>query len=175
MLFANILSFISTALLIYSMFINSKKKMLLVQVIQYIVSAVGNLLGGSIAAAGTNVISVIRNGYFANANGLAAMIAFSAAYITVEVFTNTLGVIGFLPVIACVEYTICTHFASTAQTLRYGALINLALWLAHDIYIKLYGFVLTDIILIIVTIAAIIKFYKKEDNEKEDNEKEDND
>lgn len=167
MLVANILSFISTLLLVYSMFINDKKNMLLVQVIQYIISAVSNLIAGSIAAVSTNIISIIRNCYFANSNGLIATIIFSIAYISVGALTNTLGVTGFLPVIASVEYTVCAHFASTAQTLRYGAIANLTLWLVHDLYIKLYGFVLTDIILIVVTIIAIIKHNSNKNNKKD--------
>lgn len=159
LIFANVLSFISTALLIYSMFTNDKKRMLLIQVVNYVISIISNLLAGSIVAASTNCISIVRNIYYTKSKSLAVMIIISISYLVLGVATNTLGVIGLLPIIACIEYTVCVQLSTDAQTLRFGVLLNLMLWLVHDVSIQLYGFVLTDVILIISTVIALVKYH----------------
>lgn len=161
-LIANILSFVSTAVLIYSMFVKSKENMLLLQAGAYVLSTFSNTLVHSYAAACSNIVSIFRNAYLSQINSLVATIIFSIAYIVIGVLTNTLGIIGFLPVLACVEYTVWTYFAKTAQILRYGAIINLLLWLVHDIVIQLYGAVLSDVILIVITLISIIKYRHKD-------------
>ena len=160
LLIANILSLISTVVLIISLFVKSKENMLLLQAGNYILGAFSNALASSYAGACSNIISFFRNTYLSQRKSLVATIVFSVLYIALGVLTNTRGFIGLLPVLASVEYTLFVYFAKTAQLLRYGALINLLLWMIHDICIALYGALISDIILIVITTVSI--FVKKD-------------
>lgn len=161
LLIANILSFIGTLVLIWSMFVKKKETMLLLQAGNCILGAFSTTLACSYAAACSSIISFFRNLYLSQKTSIIATAVFSILYIVLGVFTNTLGFIGLLPVLASVEYTLFVQFAKTAQMLRYGALINLVLWLVHDACIQLYGSVLSDVFLIITTIVSVIRFRKE--------------
>lgn len=155
LLIANILSLISTVVLVVSLFVKSKEKMLLLQAGNCILGAFSNILASSYAGACSSIISFFRNAYLSQRTSLIATIVFSVLYVVLGVLTNIRGFIGLLPVLASVEYTLFVHFAKTAQVLRYGALINLLLWAIHDICIGLYGALISDIVLIVITIISI--------------------
>lgn len=161
LIIANILSLVGTIVLVWSMFVKSKETMLLLQAGNYILGAFSTTMANSYAAACSSIISLFRNLYLSQKASIPATVVFSILYIVLGAFTNTLGFIGLLPVLASVEYTLFVQFAKTSQILRYGALINLGLWLIHDICIQLYGSVISDIILVIITTISIIKFYNE--------------
>lgn len=163
-IFANIFSFLSLLLLIYSSFKKEKKNMLIAQMGNYVFSAIGNLLVGSYAAASANAISILRNWIVTKKNNKVIMISIVIGYATIGLLTNKIGIIGLLPTLASIEYTIFAFFAKTAQQLRYGTIFNLILWLIHDIFVMLYASIIVDVILLVVTIISIIKFwnYKEE-------------
>lgn len=156
LIIANILSLVGTIVLVWSMFVKSKETMLLLQAGNYILGAFSTTMTNSYAAACSSIISFFRNLYLSQKTSIVVTVVFSILYIVLGAFTNTLGFIGLLPVLASVEYTLFVYFAKTTQVLRYGALINLLLWAIHDICIRLYGALISDIILIVITIISIV-------------------
>lgn len=163
MILANIMSGIGMMLLVYSTFSKSKKKMLWIQVGDCFFNALGCLLAGSYSATATNAISMIRN--IVNARGkMTKILSYIIAIIllTLGVVVNKKGLIGLLPPLASVIYTIWLERGKTAQSLRFGLVVNLALWLVHDFYVGLYVSGITDTLLIIVTVINIARFRKEQ-------------
>lgn len=163
---ANIMSGIGMLLLVYSTFSKSKKKMLWIQVGDCFFNALGCLLAGSYSAMITNTVSMIRN--ILNAKGfMTKVLSYIVAVIllVLGVVVNKKGLIGLLPPVASVIYTIWLERGKTAQSLRFGLIVNLVLWLIHDFYVGLYVSGITDILLIIVTVINIIRFRKERSND----------
>lgn len=165
---ANIFSFIGMCLLAYSTFAKNKKNMLYVQVGDCIFNSLGDLFVGSFSAMSTNLICAVRNILNAKKkNSVIANTIIIALITSIGLIVNTKGIIGLLPIVASIQYTICSYKVKTAQGLRYGLTINLILWLIHDCFVMLYPSVLADTVLIIITVCNIVKNKNNNELEKE--------
>lgn len=155
---ANLLSFIGSFLLAYSTFSKSKRNMLIIQVGDCMFNSLGCLFAGSLSGFTTNFISGIRNVVNAKEkNNKYINFLFVVAIIVLGIVANTRGIIGLLPVIASIEYTIWSYLCKTAQGLRFGLVVNLILWLIHDCYVLLFTSTTLDVVLICITLYNIIK------------------
>lgn len=166
MILANIMSGIGMMLLVYSTFSKSKKKMLWIQVGDCFFNALGCILACSYSATVTNTISMIRN--IINAKGKMTKVLsyiIAVTLLAIGVVVNKKGLIGLLPVLASVIYTIWMEYFKTAQSLRFGLVVNLVLWLIHDFYVGLCVSGVTDTVLVFITIINIIRFRKEQIND----------
>lgn len=158
---ANIFSFIGSVALIWSTFAGTKRNMLLFRVLDTSGNALGNFFIGSYSGMASNLISLVRN--ILNIKGKISFLytaLISLSVLVVGISVNTRGLIGFLPPIASVEYTIWSMKGSTAQSLRYALLINITLWLIYDINIGLVPAIIADIITLLTAIYNILKFIR---------------
>ena len=157
-LVANIFSFVGAITLLYSTFNKEKEKILCIQAISSGASVISYLLIGSYSAMLISVIAVIRNVLTAKDKMTPNLLfTISAILIFLGLCTNTKGLVGLLPIIASVEYTIWSAKGTTAQSLRWAIVVNLVLWLIHDICVSLYLFIIMDLVILIATIVNIIK------------------
>lgn len=158
-----IFSLIGAVLLLYSTFAKTKKSILLTQTGDCVFNAMAGLLAGSYASASTNLISAVRNALTAKELVTKAVaVAFAVGICTIGLIVNQRGLIGILPAIASVQYTFWMFYAKTARTMKIGLLINVAVWLIHDIIIGLYPAMVVDIIIIVACIYNVfIKHVEK--------------
>lgn len=157
-LVANIFSCVGAITLLYSTFNKEKERILYVQAISSGASVISYLLIGSYSAMLISVIAVIRNILMAKDKMTPNLLfIISAILIFLGLCTNTKGLVGLLPIIASVEYTIWSAKGTTAQSLRWAIVVNLVLWLIHDIFVSLYLFIIMDLVILIATIVNIIK------------------
>ena len=73
------------------------------------------------------------------------------------VLTNNRGLIGLLPVIATVEYTICCHYITDVGKTRISILVNEAIWIIYSFLVLDFSTAITDIIVVTVDIVSIAK------------------
>lgn len=160
---ANIFSFIGISFLAYSTFSNRKNNMLYIQVADTLFNAISNLLIGSYSGMLSNLIGTVRNILIAKGKMSKKIYIFlSLVLLVIGVFFNKLGLIGILPIIATIEYTILSSICKDAQELRYALIINILIWLIHDIYVRLYPAFIMDIVIIVITSMNCIKYKGKE-------------
>lgn len=160
-LIANIFSGLGALLLAYSTFSKDKERMLWIQVGDCTCCVLRNAFIGSMSAVSTNFICTIRN--ILNAKGKLSQgitYIFAILIFLTGVIVNNKGLIGILPPIASVEYTIWSSRCKTSQSLRYALLVNLCLWFMHDSVVKLYPSMVMDIIISGVTLVNILKYRK---------------
>ena len=154
---ANICTFIGMSLLLYSTFSKNKETMLKIQFFDCLLNSLGNILIGSYSGMTTNAISGIRNILNAkNKNNVVINSIMIITMVIIGLIVNTKGIIGLLPIIASVQYSIWSYKIKSAQGLRYGLLLNIIIWLIHDFVVMLYTSAAIDCILI-VTISYNIK------------------
>lgn len=159
---ANIFSTIGVLLLAYSTFSDKKNNALLCHAGDSGLNALGNLLVGSYSAVVTHLISFIRN--LLNAKGKMNKILLgiiTASIVILGLIFNSKGWVGLLPIIASVEYTIWSSKSKDAQGLRLALIINMALWLVHDLMVGLYFVAATDTIIMILSLVNYIRFETK--------------
>ena len=77
--------------------------------------------------------------------------------IIVGSYLNQLGVIGYLPIISSVSYSLAIAITRNLQWLRWVIIENMLLWLIYDLTIKAYPAAITDITITLTTLIAIIR------------------
>ncbi len=158
-----ILSFAGASLLLYSTFAKTKHNILLIQCGDCAFNASACFLVGSYSAVVTNVLSLIRNLInIGNGNKKVVSAIFAALLLMIGVLVNRNGIIGLLPSIASVEYTLWMCYAKTARTLKAGLLINVSMWLIHDFAMGLYPAMTADAVIGISCLWNIIKEGEKQ-------------
>ena len=152
--------FIYALFLAISNFGQTPKQILLLQTVSFFFKSIHYYLLGGLSGFLTSIISMIRNITFAKLKSNKIWtILFILVYIIIGVFTfSTLGSI--FPIIATIFYTIIVS-KNNPLYLRIGMLITSVLWFFYNIYIISYAGIITQIVIIIFNVIAIIKLDKK--------------
>ncbi len=152
----NIISFIAAVFLAISCIVKDRKQIFILQFMNCAVLAVASYFFGSYAAISTLVLCCIRNIFIMRDRYTRpAMTVLVVLVIIAGLFTNNRGIIGLLPVVATVEYTMCCHFITDVGKTRISILVNELIWVVYSFFVMDISTALTDIIVIIVDIAAI--------------------
>ena len=162
---ANIISAIASIFHISSSSFKKKNTMLIMQSIGCIIDGIAEIMANSMSAAAQLFVCSIKN--FVTTKEKTPKYVyyiFSLFFIIFGLYFNNRGLIGILPIIATVQYTLWNGYSKSAQTTRYGMLINYGIWIVHDLYIQLYVAVIVTVISSIVVIINIIRYRKT--NEK---------
>ena len=77
--------------------------------------------------------------------------------IIVGTYLNQLGIIGYLPIISSVSYSLAIAATPNLHWLRWVIIENMLLWLIYDLTIKAYPAAVTDVTITLTTLVAIIK------------------
>ena len=152
-LLAQVFSAIGALCVAISSFAKSKNKMLAWQITDYIFTATANLLLGGYTGALTISISIIRNRLMIKT----ILTILIILQIIVGSYLNQLGVIGYLPIISSVSYSLAIVITRNLQWLRWVIIENMLLWLIYDLTIKAYPAAITDITITLTTLIAIIR------------------
>ena len=141
-----------------SSFAKSKHKMLVWQITDYIFTAIANLLLGGYTGALTISISIIRNSLMVKKKMTKAILTILIIIqIIVGTYLNQLGLIGYLPIISSVSYSLAIAATPNLQWLRWVIIENMLLWLIYDLTIQAYPAAVTDVTITLTTLVAIIK------------------
>ncbi len=157
----NIIALIASILMVIAGLQKTKKKILIVQIIQIGLSVVSNLVLGGYTGAIINALSCIRDILcYKNKLGKKEKGILILLSVGLSITFNNLGIIGWLPVIATTVYII---FMSTKNVIKFKILIiaSMIMWLTYDLYIKSYTSGVFDILSVIANIIAIIQIKAK--------------
>ena len=157
---ANIIALFAALLSIAIGFIKSREKIILIQTIQFTSFTISNFILGGFSGAIANAIGIIRNilSYKEKLTKI-AIILIIAVSIILTLYFNNLGIIGFLPLINTVIYTL---FINQKDPLKFKILLLLTfiLWFIYDINIKSYTSAFFDLTSAIAAIFSAFQIYK---------------
>lgn len=154
-----VFSAIGATCLAISSFAKNKKSMLTWQLSDYFFTMIANFLLGGYTGAISISVSIIRNVLMIKKwDSLYTTILLVIIQVTLGIHVNTLGLIGCLPLISSVSYTIISFLTDKVQWLRWVTIENMLLWSLYDFTIKAYPALLMDVIITITTLIAIKKY-----------------
>ncbi len=154
-----VFSAIGATCLAISSFAKNKKSMLTWQLSDYFFTMIANFLLGGYTGAISISVSIIRNVLMIKKwDSLYTTILLVIIQVTLGIHVNTLGLIGCLPLISSVSYTIISFLTDKVQWLRWVTIENMLLWSLYDFTIKAYPALLMDAIITITTLIAIKKY-----------------
>lgn len=153
----NIVALVGSALMAYSGIIKEKPKILIVQTIQMLMLAISNIILGGVPGAIINSVNCVRNMLcYEEKLGFKEKIILVTISVSSSIYFNNLGIIGILPVIATVFYTMLMDMKNVIK-FKILLIFTLILWGIYDLCIKSYTSAVFDLISIIANIFAIYK------------------
>lgn len=154
-----IFSAIGATCLAISSFAKTKKSMLTWQLSDYFFTMIANFLLGGYTGAISISVSIIRNTLMIKKwDSIYTTVILVLIQVSAGTYFNNLGLIGFLPLISSVSYTIISFATNKVQWLRWVTVENMLLWSFYDFTIKAYPALFMDIVITITTLIAIIKY-----------------
>lgn len=160
LIIGNIVALIAASIQFIVGIIKDRKKIIYVQTIQFFAFAISTFILGGISGAIANIIGAIRNilSYKEKLTNLAIFFIILISTILILMFNN-LGVIGLLPLINTIIYTI---FINEKNLLKFKILftITIVFWLIYDIAIKSYASVFFDFFAISGSLITTYQIYK---------------
>lgn len=154
-------SFLSACCLCYSTFGKQKENILKWQVANTSFLILANLFLKGYSGMATNVVCLVRNilgakGRLNRTNTIVLTILIVVAGVAV----NNRGLLGLLPVVASVEYSICMYLCKNAQQMRLALAVNVALWAIYDFAIGSYPMFATDLIVAGASVLNVFRFQR---------------
>ena len=160
MIIANIIALIASILMVYSGIINNKKKIIYVQTIQIGLLIISNALLGGITGTITNSVDCIRNILcYKNKLNFKEKIILMTISAILSICFNNLGIIGFLPVIATIIYTLLMDTKDIIK-LKIVLIVTSILWCVYSVVIKSYSSAVFNILNIITNSISIYQLCK---------------
>ncbi|MBO6280894.1 MAG: YgjV family protein [Alphaproteobacteria bacterium] len=153
LLTGNIFSFLAAVCLAVSVVRKDKKGLIGWQIFDTLCGALSNWFLQSYAAMTISIMCVLRNllAYYGKLGKFLTVLLLILGTM-IGLYTNNRGLIGWLPVAASAEYTVCMYILKSAQGMRYALITNLLMWLIHDVYICSYPMAVMDVVLCLWTI-----------------------
>ena len=160
----NVVALVGSVLMAYSGIIKEKQKIIIVQTIQMLMLGLSNIILGGIPGAIINSVNCIRNILcYEEKLGFKEKMILVTISVSLSIYFNNLGIIGILPVIATVFYTMLMDMKNVVK-FKVLLIFTLILWGIYDIYIKSYTSAIFDFITIGANIFSIYKIYRLKEN-----------
>lgn len=162
LIIGNIIALIASILIIVISCAKNKRIIIILQTIQVALLTLSNIILGGIPGAIINAITIIRNilCYKNKLTKINVVIIATALTILSLLFNNSL--IGLLPLIGTLLYTIFINTKSTIK-LKQLILLNMICWGIYDFSIKSYTSAIFELI---GTITGIISIYQIKNKDK---------
>ena len=157
-LIANIISFFGSVLMVLIGLIKTRKNILIAQCASCVLLGTTNAILGGFAGCIANVLSIFRNliAYKKGTISLAVKIVFTVLQILLTALTNTIGWIGWLPVVSVGMYTWLLN-VQDVRKFKLILIITQLMWVIFDFYLKNYVAFTFDILTILSNIIGIVR------------------
>lgn len=159
----NIISLVAALFLAASCLVKNKRGIFLCQFMECVLLAISSVFFGSLAGTTTLLLSAVRNLIVARERYTKQMMyIFLVLTIVAGILANSRGLLGLMPVIATVEYTICCYYITGIKAIRCSIFVNMAIWIVYSFLILDFSTAISDSIILIVDLAAIVKMHRSE-------------
>jgi hypothetical protein len=158
LIIGNILSFIAALFTLASCLTKKRDNVFYFQFMECSVLAVASYFFGAYAGITTLVISAVRNLTVAREKyNFAGMVIFTILVIISGAAANNRGFVGLLPVIATVQYTVCSYLIEGIKGTKYSIAVNVFMWIVYSFAILDISTGVSGVINLICVILSIIK------------------
>ena len=133
------------------------KGVLMVQNLSQTFYGIGAVVLRGYSGAVQNAVSILRNFLaIGNVTGKAVQWIMVALGVGFGIFFNNLGLVGWLPIVANLEYTLSVfRFQNNEQALKIAFLVSMALFVVFNIFILNFVGVITNTIVLVAGIMSL--------------------
>ena len=157
-LIGNLISFVAACFTVASAWSGNRKRIYMYQAIQCLLLSVANIFFLSISGVTTYMICALRNVLLSRDRFTSRLCAVFVACVTIiGLSVNNRGLVGLIPVVTTVLYTIICYFAKRHTTIKLNIVGNLSLWAAYDILIHDYVSFAVDTVSAVVAVLSLLR------------------
>lgn len=155
-IYGELISMISSVLEVYERGLKSYKKSIKVGILRYICQFISLVLLGGINGAIVSVMAIIRSIFMYNKKFTnTVMVLWIGASVAIHSYF-AVSLVDFVPLVATLQFTIMAK-GQNAKSLKLAQVINTAIWITYHISYQTYTYLIMDVILLVVSVARLIK------------------
>lgn len=135
----NAISLIAGVFIILSMWVNDEKKAYKYQFWNAFILIISSVFFLSWTGVTTMAIAATRNAMvYKDKLTFNWTIFFIVISVVLGLIVNTMGIVGWLPIIAIVQITLCNYYLKTIKTIKSGFILNSAIYIIY--FLAIYDF-----------------------------------
>ena len=166
LIIGNIISFIAGIFIILSMWVNDEKEAYKYQFLNAFILMISSFFFFSWTGVTTMAIAASRNAFVYNDKlTFNWTVFFIVISIVLGFLVNTRGIIGFLPIIAIVQITICNYYLKSIKSIKTSFIVNSAFYIVYFLAIYDFSSCAFETITVIIGLISLFKliFADKDD------------
>ncbi len=172
LLIGNIISFIAGIFIILSMWVNDEKEAYKYQFLNAFILMISSVFFFSWTGVTTMAIAASRNAFvYKDKLTFNWTLFFIVISIVLGFLVNTRGIIGFLPIIAIVQITLCNYYLKSIKSIKTSFIVNSAFYIVYFLAIYDFSSVAFESITVIIGLISLFKliFADKDDERLTEN------
>ena len=172
LLIGNIISFIAGIFIILSMWVNDENEAYKYQFLNAFILMISSVFFFSWTGVTTMAIAASRNAFvYKDRLTFNWTVFFIVISIVLGFLVNTRGIIGFLPIIAIVQITICNYYLKSIKSIKTSFIVNSAFYIVYFLAIYDFSSCAFETITVIIGLISLFKliFADKEDEQLTEN------
>ena len=172
LIIGNIISFIAGIFIILSMWVNDEKEAYKYQFLNAFILMISSVFFFSWTGVTTMAIAASRNAFvYKDKLTFNWTVLFIVISIVLGFLVNTRGIIGFLPIIAIVQITICNYYLKSIKSIKTSFIVNSAFYIVYFLAIYDFSSCAFETITVIIGLISLFKliFVDKEDEQLTEN------
>jgi hypothetical protein len=159
----NAISFVAGIFLILSMWVNDSKIAYKYQFLDAFTLTISSVFFLSWTGVTTMAIAAARNAMvYKDRLTIGWTVIFLIVATVLGFLVNTMGFIGFLPIIAIIQITICNYLLKSIRSIKISFIVNVLIYIVYFIAIYDYTSAAVQIITAIIGIGSLIKLIRDE-------------
>ena len=156
----NIIALIASLLMVYTGTIKEKKKIIYIQTVQIGLFILSNSVLGGITGAIINIVSLVRNILcYKDKLKIKEKVVLVTISTVLSLSFNNLGIIGLLPLIATLSYTLLMDMKDIMK-FKILIIFTLVMWGIYDLSIRSYSSAIFDFLNIVTNSIAIYQLQR---------------
>ena len=166
LIIGNIISFIAGIFIILSMWVNDEKEAYKYQFLNAFILMISSVFFFSWTGVTTMAIAASRNAFvYKDRLTFNWTVFFIVISIVLGFLVNTRGIIGFLPIIAIVQITICNYYLKSIKSIKTSFIVNSAFYIVYFLAIYDFSSCAFETITVIIGLISLFKliFADKDD------------
>lgn len=160
LLLANIIALIGSLFMVVASYVKSDKLCIMLQSVQIFMFVISNILLKGITGVIINALSLVRN-ILTYKRKLTKLLKYGllTLIVVLSIIFNNLGIIGYLPLIGTVIFTIFIDSKDNFK-FRLSLTFSVFMWLIYDVYIMSYSSAVFDFFSFVGGIVTLIRSSK---------------
>ncbi|WP_298500925.1 YgjV family protein [uncultured Methanobrevibacter sp.] len=158
----NLISLIAGIFIILSMWVNDEKKAYKYQFLNAFILMISSVFFLSWTGVTTMAIAATRNALvYKDRLTFKLTVFFIIISVVLGVLVNTMGIVGWLPIIAIVQITLCNYYLKSIKTIKTGFIVNSAIYVVYFLAIFDFSSAVIESVTALIGVVSLIRLIRQ--------------